>query len=226
MRHALIFAAGRGERMRPLTERTPKPLLSVGGKPLIVWHLEKLAAADVRYIVINTSHLAEQFAETLGDGARWGLRIRYAYEGPEPLETGGGMRNALALLGEAPFIAVSADIWSDVDYAVLPAEPVGLAHLLMVPNPPWYAEGDFVLDADGRLHADGPGERLTFANIGVYRPAFIRDHAPGCFKLRPLFEQAMREGKVTGARHLGRWHNVGTPAQLTELDARLRADLR
>ena len=127
MRHALVFAAGLGERMRPLTDRTPKPLLMAGGRPLIVWHLEKLAAVGVHYVVINTSHLADQFPETLGDGSRWGLRIRYAYEGPTPLETGGGMRNALSLLGPEPFIALSADIYSDYDYARLPLEPEPLS---------------------------------------------------------------------------------------------------
>ena len=115
MKHALIFAAGLGERMRPLTDHTPKPLLEVAGKPLIVWHLEKLAAAGVHYVVINTSHLAEQFPDILGDGSRWGLRIRYAYEGATPLETGGGMLNALPLLGHEPFIAVNGDIWTDAD---------------------------------------------------------------------------------------------------------------
>ena len=142
MRHALIFAAGLGERMRPLTDHTPKPLLPVGGKPLIEWHLEKLAAIDVHYVVINTSHLADQFPDALGDGSRWGLRIRYAYEGPTPLETGGGMLNALPLLGPEPFIAVSADIYSDHDYATLPLQPAGLAHLVMVPNPDWHARWD------------------------------------------------------------------------------------
>ncbi|PWK92145.1 N-acetylmuramate alpha-1-phosphate uridylyltransferase MurU [Fulvimonas soli] len=221
MRHALLFAAGLGERMRPLTGRTPKPLLPAGGKPLIAWHLEKLAAAGVRYVVINTSHLAEQFPDTLGDGARWGLRIRYAYEGPQPLETGGGMRNALPLLGAEPFLAISADIWSDYDYAALPAEPAGLAHLVMVPNPAWHAGGDFALGADGRLREDGPGQRLTFGNIGVYRPQLVRDEPPGRFKLLPCFQRAMREGLLHGERYDGRWHNVGTPRQLAELDAEL-----
>lgn len=222
MRHALILAAGLGERMRPLTERTPKPLLAVGGKPLIVWQLEKLAAADVRYVVINTSHLAEQFPDTLGDGARWGVRIRYAYEGPLPLETGGGMRNALELLGPEPFIAVSGDVWSDVDYAALPAEPEGLAHLLMVPNPDWHPRGDFVL-RDGHLHEDGPGQRLTFGNIGVYRPELLRDQPPGRFKLLPMYQRAIRAGALSGERFDGRWHNLGTPAQLAALDSALAA---
>ncbi|MBT2118733.1 nucleotidyltransferase family protein [Dyella sp. LX-66] len=221
MRHALIFAAGLGERMRPLTDRTPKPLLMAGGKPLIAWHLEKLAAVGVHYVVINTSHLADQFPEALGDGSRWGLRIRYAYEGPTPLETGGGMLNALPLLGPEPFIAVSADIYCDYDYAKLPLEPAGLAHLVMVPNPDWHAAGDFVLH-DGQLQEQGAGERLTFGNIGVYRPQFVHGHAPGRFKLLPLYQQAMRDHQLSGERYDGFWRNLGTPAQLAELDAHLR----
>ncbi len=221
MRHALIFAAGLGERMRPLTDHTPKPLLRVGGKPLIEWHLEKLAAIDVRYVVINTSHLADQFPEALGDGSRWGLRIRYAYEGPTPLETGGGMLNALPLLGPQPFIAVSADIYSDYDYAALPLQPSGLAHLVMVPNPDWHAAGDFAL-AEGQLREEGPGERLTFGNIGVYRPEFLQGEIPGRFKLLPLYQHAMRAGQLGGERYDGFWRNLGNPAQLAELDAHLR----
>jgi MurNAc alpha-1-phosphate uridylyltransferase len=222
MKHALLFAAGLGERMRPLTEHTPKPLLPVGGKPLIEWHLEKLATSGVHYVVINTSHLAEQFPDTLGDGTRWGLRIRYAYEGSIPLETGGGMRNALSLLGGEPFIAVSADIWSDYDYAALPAQPVGLAHLVMVPNPDWHAAGDFVLDDHGRLHPEGAAPRLTFGNIGVYRPEFIQSHRPGRFKLLEQYQRAMTAGQLSGERYGGAWHNLGTPAQLEALDGWLR----
>jgi MurNAc alpha-1-phosphate uridylyltransferase len=232
MRHALIFAAGLGERMRPLTDHTPKPLLEAGGKPLIVWHLEKLAAAGVHYVVINTSHLAGQFPDTLGDGRRWGLRIRYAYEGPLPLETGGGMLNALPLLGSEPFIAVNGDIHSDVDYAGLPIAPDGLAHLVMVDNPVHHPEGDFALDATGRLHADGT-PRLTFSGIGVYRRELLEDwpaalgHAAGTeatpprFKLAPLLRAAMADGRVRGSHHRGAWTDVGTPARLAELDQRL-----
>ena len=233
MRRALIFAAGLGERMRPLTDHTPKPLLRAGGKPLIAWHLEKLADAGVHYVVINTSHLAEQFPEALGDGSLWGLRIRYAYEGPIPLETGGGMLNALPLLGEAPFIAVNGDIHSDVDYAALPAEPQGLAHLVMVDNPTHHPDGDFMLDAQGRLYADGT-PRLTFSGIGVYRRELLQawrmaigdasgaDATPPRFKLAPLLRAAMTAGRVHGAHHRGRWTDVGTPARLADLDARLR----
>lgn len=216
MRHALILAAGRGERMRPLTDATPKPLLEVNGKPLIVHHIEKLAAADVRYIAINISHLAEQFPDTLGDGSRWGVRLRYSYEGPQPLETGGGMLKALPLLGPEPFIVVSADIVSDIDYAALPREPEGLAHLVMVPNPDFHPDGDFAL-RDGRLYEDG--ERLTFGNVGVYRRELVEGETPGAFKLAPLYRRAMAAGKLTGERFDGFWRNVGTPAQLDALRA-------
>jgi MurNAc alpha-1-phosphate uridylyltransferase len=233
VRHALIFAAGLGERMRPLTDHHPKPLLEAGGKPLIVWHLEKLAAAGVHYVVVNTSHLADQFPEALGDGSRWGLRIRYAYERPTPLETGGGMLNALPLLGDAPFLAVNGDIHSDVDYAHLPPEPQGLAHLVMVDNPAHHPQGDFMLDAEGRLHAEGD-PRLTFSGIGVYRPELLRDWravigdtacaeaTPARFKLAPLLRAAMAAGQAHGTHHRGTWTDVGTPARLAELDQRLR----
>lgn len=220
MRHALILAAGRGERMRPLTDATPKPLLPVGGKPLIVWHLEKLAAADIRYVVINTAHLAGQFEPALGSGDRWGLRIRYSYEGESALETGGGMLRALSLLGPEPFVAVSADIFTGYDYARLPAEPAGDAHLVMVPNPHWHGAGDFVL-ADGLLSENGAGERLTFGNIGVYRPSLVSDQTPGHFKLLPLFRRAMAAHRLSGEFYDGPWHNIGSPAQLSELDASL-----
>lgn len=216
IRRAMIFAAGRGERMRPLTDATPKPLLRAGGRMLIEWHLEKLAAAGVREVVINTSHLAEQFPAALGDGARWGLRILYSYEGPTPLETGGGIRHALALLGDAPFIGVSADIVSDYDYARLPREPDGLAHLVMVPNPDFHPRGDFCLDR-GRLNEDGIGERLTFGNIGVYRPALVAAETAERFKLLPMYQRAMREDRLAGERYDGYWRNIGTPAQLREL---------
>ena len=233
--HALVFAAGKGERMRPLTETTPKPLLVAGGKPLIVWHLEKLAALGVREVVINTSWLADRFAPSLGDGTAWGLRLHYAFEGPEPLETGGGMLNALPLLGEAPFLAIAADVWTDVDFAALPREPEGLAHLVMVPNPEHHGRGDFALDDDGRLHlATAGAEALTFSGIGLYRRTFLEgwraivgnapgaDESPPRFKLRPLFDAAIAHGAITGQRHDGGWTDVGTPERLAALDAALR----
>lgn len=229
---ALIFAAGLGERMRPLTDTTPKPLLPVGGKPLIVWHLEKLAAMGVRDVVINTSWLAAQFPETLGDGGDWGLHLHYSFEGPTPLETGGGMWHALSLLGGRPFLAVNGDIWTDVDFAHLPREPQGEAHLVLVDNPEHNPRGDFALGDDGRLASDGAA-RLTFAGVGVYRPSLLagwRDivgDAPGAdatpprFKLAPLLRAAMADGQVTGEHHRGRWTDVGTPERLQTLDRSL-----
>lgn len=226
---ALIFAAGLGERMRPLTERTPKPLLQAGGKALIVWHLEKLAAIGVHEVVINTSWLAEQFPLSLGDGDKWGLRLTYSYEGPTPLETGGGMHRALELLGQAPFLAINGDIWSDFDFARLPREPEGDAHLVMVDNPAQHPQGDFVLRPDGRLRSDGD-PRLTFSGIGVYRPRLLQDwpnvigEAPGAeaqpprFKLAPLLRAAMADGRISGQFHAGRWTDVGTPQRLAQLD--------
>ena len=215
IRRAMIFAAGRGERMRPLSDATPKPLLRVGAKMLIEHHLEKLAAAGVREIVINTSHLAEQFPAVLGDGSRWGVRIHYSYEGEKPLETGGGIRHALPLLGPEPFIGVAADIVSDYDYAKLPADPAALAHLVMVPNPAFHPRGDFFLDGT-RLNEDGVGERLTFSSIGVYRPELVAGETAMYFKLLPHFQRAMREGKLAGERFDGFWMNIGTPKQLRD----------
>ncbi len=232
---ALIFAAGRGERMRPLTTQTPKPLLAVGGKPLIVWHLEKLAALGVQDVVINTSHLAECFPAALGDGSRWGLRLHYRYEGDEPLETGGGMLNALPLLGDAPFLVINGDVWTDLDFSTLPREPAALAHLVLVDRPDFASRGDFALDPAGRVHGDGPdGALLTFAGIGVYRPTLFDDWRRACadqpglqadpprFRLAPLLRAAMARGSVTGKHHRGRWTDVGTPERLQALDAELR----
>ncbi len=220
-RTAMIFAAGRGERMRPLTDDTPKPLLRVGGRMLIEHHLDKLAAIGVRKVVVNVSHLADRFPAALGDGSRWNLRIHYSDEGPEPLETGGGIVLALPLLGDAPFIAVAADIVSDYDYARLPAEPAGLGHLVMVPNPDFHPHGDFHLDG-ARLNEDSHGERLTFGSIAVYRPQLVAGATLTRFKLRPMYQRAMRAGRLSGERHDGRWHNIGTPAQLAALDDELR----
>ena len=230
---ALVLAAGKGERMRPLTDTTPKPLLAVGGKPLIVWHLEKLAALGVREVVVNTAWLAPEFPATLGDGAQFGLRLHYSHEGTEPLETGGGMHHALALLGDAPFLAVNGDIWTDYDFSALPREPVGTAHLVLVDNPPQHPQGDFALASDGVVHSEGE-TRLTFSGIGVYRPALFADwravigNAPGVnetpprFKLAPLLRAAMARGQVSGEHHAGRWTDVGTPERLAELDRALR----
>ena len=218
--HALIFAAGRGERMRPLTDTTPKPLLGVGGRRLIEWHLEHLAAAGVRHVVINTSHLAEQFPAALGDGARWNIQIVYSYEGSQPLDTGGGMLRALPLLGSAPFIAVNGDIFTDFAFSTLPQNPPGVAHLVVVDNPAHHAHGDFVLH-DGQLH-DAAAPRLTFAGIGVYRPELLAGREPGTFSIVPPLRAAMRAGRVSGAYHAGIWSDIGTPQRLAELAAQLR----
>lgn len=229
---ALVFAAGLGERMRPLTDATPKPLLLAGGKPLIAWHLEKLAALGITEVVINTSWLAPCFPQTLGDGSRWGIHLHYSYEGPSPLETGGGMLHALPLLGDAPFIAVNGDIWTDYDLARLPREPRGDAHLVLVDNPEHHRQGDFALDAQGRLASAGPS-KLTFSGIGVYRPGFLSrwrdasgnvpgvDETPPRFRLAPLLRAAMDDGMVNGEHHRGHWTDVGTPQRLWELDQRL-----
>lgn len=222
IRRAMIFAAGRGERMRPLTDATPKPLLQAGGRMLIEHHLDKLAAAGIDEVVINISHLAAQFPARLGDGARWNLRIVYSDEGAQALETGGGFKHALPLLGSAPFIAVSADIVSDFDYARLPREPEGLAHLVMVPNPDFHPRGDFWLDG-AQLNEDGRGERLTFANIGVYRPELVAGETATHFKLLPAYRRAIQQGRLSGERHDDFWCNIGTPQQLDELDRALAA---
>ena len=228
---ALIFAAGLGERMRPLTDHTPKPLLEVGGKPLIVWHLEKLAALGVQDVVVNTSWLANCFEPVLGDGSRFGLRLHYRYEGSTPLETGGGLLNALPLLGDAPFYALNGDVFCNLDLASLPREPAGLAHLVLVDNPAHHPRGDFALDAAGAVH-DTPA--LTFSGIGIYRPALLDNwqavigQAPGVeatpprFKLAPLLRAAMAAGQISGQHHRGLWTDVGTPQRLAALDRQLR----
>lgn len=233
---ALIFAAGRGERMRPLTDRLPKPLLPVGGKPLIEWHLEKLAAIGIGDVVINIAHLASQIEDALGDGSRWGLHIHYSREGDAPLETGGGMLHALPLLGDQAFVLVNGDVWTDFDFARLPRSPEGLAHLVLVDPPAHSPAGDFHLGGDCNVTDTGE-PRLTYAGIAVYDPALlvgwrgVIGHAPGSrdnpprFPLAPLLRAAMRDGRVSGERHGGRWVDVGTPERLAELDHALRATL-
>lgn len=238
---ALVFAAGLGERMRPLTDTTPKPLLPAGGKPLIAWHLEKLAACGVRDVVVNTSWLADRFPQALGDGSRWGLRLHYSFEGDTPLETGGGMLRALPLLhdatvSDAAFIAVNGDVWTDYDFARLPLDPPAVAHLVLVDNPNHNPAGDFALRNDGTVTSHG-AHPLTFSGIGVYRPSLFKDwraaivsDAPGAdatpprFKLAPLLRAAMSRAEVDGEHHHGRWTDVGTPQRLQQLDRELRGD--
>jgi len=225
----MILAAGRGERMRPLSDATPKPLLVAGGKPLIVWQIEALARAGFADIVINAAHRADALVAALGDGSRWHVRIRWSRE-VEPLETAGGIATACPLLAAGPALIVSGDIWTRFDYGSLipridrmATEATGpRVHLVMVANPPYHAEGDFVL-ADDSVALDG-GPRLTFGNIGVYDTALFRD-LPRGVKLRmlPLYHAWISARIVTGERYDGPWANVGTPADLAELDAALAA---
>ena len=219
----MLLAAGRGERMRPLTDHTPKPLLEVGGKPLIVWHLERLAAAGIRDVVINHAHLGAQIEQALGDGTTWGLTIRYSAEGEgRALETGGGICRALPLLGDVIFLVINADVWCDADPTRLTLPSGDLANLLMVDNPSHHPGGDFRLSG-GRLYATG-APRLTFGGIGVYDPALFDGCPGGAFPLAPLLRRAMAEGRVAGCHHVGRWMDVGTPERLAALDRALRRD--
>jgi len=218
----LILAAGRGERMRPLTDHTPKPLLTAGGRPLIEYHLDALARAGLRDVVVNLAHLGDRIRAALGNGARYGLRIRYSDEGEQALETGGGIMRALDLLDDAPFAVVNADVYTDYPYAGLPAAPPGLAHLVLVDNPVHHAQGDFALD-HGMVRSAGEA-RFTYSGIGVYRPALFDGCLPGVFPLAPVLRGAMDAGQVSGEHYGGRWVDVGTPERLNELDRTLRMD--
>ncbi|HEY9268354.1 MAG TPA: nucleotidyltransferase family protein [Methylotenera sp.] len=216
---AMILAAGRGERMRPLTDHTPKPLLKVGGKPLIVWHLQRLAAAGFKDVVINHAHLGQQIEAALGDGGEWGVRIQYSPE-KIALETAGGIANAMPLLGNAPFLVVNGDVYTDIDFGALNLMPNHLAHLVMVDNPPQHAAGDFTL-CNGKLSVEG-NEKLTFSGIGIYQPSLFASIARGeAAKLAPLLKAAMAQGLVSGSHHRGAWHDVGTPERLQALDSQL-----
>lgn len=212
---AMILAAGRGERMRPLTDHTPKPLLRVGGKPLIEYHIEALAAAGFHELVINHAHLGEQIETALGDGSRWHLRIRYSPE-DTALETGGGIQRALPLLGDAPFLVVNGDVWSNYRFAQPKLPPDRLAHLVLVNNPVHHANGDFALK-DGLVANDGDA-KFTFSGIGIYRPELFAGYAPGPFRLAPLLRAACDRGQIGGEHFDGRWTDVGTPKRLQELD--------
>ncbi|MDO9225581.1 MAG: nucleotidyltransferase family protein [Pseudomonadota bacterium] len=244
---AMILAAGLGERMRPLTDHTPKPLLQAGGKPLIQWQIERLRQAGFTSLVINHAHLGEQLETTLGDGADQGVNIAWSRE-PQPLETAGGIATALRLLGEAPFLVSNGDVYAEFDYArLLPVlqamagNPDHLAHLVLVDNPPHHPEGDFVL-REGHAFPPSPAggipkgrgfirgaagegsKALTFSGIGCYRPELFAGIAPMTkAKLAPLLRAAMAKGQVSGEHFSGRWEDVGTPARLANLDAELVA---
>ena len=217
---AMILAAGRGERMRPLTDHTPKPLLQVGGKPLIVWHLERLVKAGFKEVVINHAHLGKQIEQALGSGSAWGLSIEYSSE-INALETAGGIANALPLLGDSPFLVVNGDVFTQINFGVLQLVSPNLAHLVMVDNPPQHPDGDFSLDS-GKITASG-SHKLTFSGVGVYHPAlFVDVDRSQAAKLAPLLRSAMAEGLVTGDHYQGGWHDIGTPERLTFLDQQLR----
>jgi len=217
---AMILAAGRGERMRPLTQTRPKPLLEAGGHRLIEYHLAALAKFGVAEIIVNVSWLGEQVREALGDGRQVGVPIRFSEEGPEPLGTGGGIFRALPLLGGEPFLVVNGDVWSDFDFAMLRRPAGSHAHLVLVENPPHHPGGDYSLDATGGIHA--LPNRLTYAGISVLDPALFAGCVPGGFPLKPLLDHAMQAGTLTGQRHRGAWTDVGTPERLAALDAELR----
>jgi MurNAc alpha-1-phosphate uridylyltransferase len=212
---AMLLAAGRGERMRPLTDATPKALLELHGRPLIVHAIERLRAAGILELVINHAWLGEQIRAALGDGSTLGVRIAWSAEPAGALETGGGIRRALPLLAPAPFVVCNADVWCDFDFARLPGDPAGLAHLVLVDNPPWHARGDFVLD--GAQVRDADGVRLTFSGIGVYRAALFDGPHPQRFPLAPVLRAAMARAQVSGEHHRGIWCDVGTPQRLDAL---------
>ncbi len=223
----MILAAGRGERMRPLTDHMPKPLLPVAGRPLIEWLLAALAAAGFERVVINHAHLGSMIADRLGNGAAWGVEIAYSAEQPA-LETAGGIAHALPLLGDAPFVVVNGDIWTEYDFAPLRQRGLadnGLAHLVLVDNPPQHTAGDFALTTvTGRSQVSEQGDaRLTFSGIGCYHPRlFAGITGTTAAPLAPLLRQAMARGQVSGEYYAGCWHDIGTPERLARLDEMLR----
>lgn len=218
---AMILAAGKGERLRPLTLHTPKPLVCVGGVPLIEYHLRALAVAGFTEIVINHAWLGQQIEDHLGDGSRFGVRIQYSAEG-EPLETGGGIFKALPLLGDKPFAVVNGDIWTDYSFAGLRMPLTGLAHLVLVDNPAHHPKGDFCLAGTQVLDAQPGSNTLTYSGIAVLSPALFEGAEAGAFKLAPLLRKAMAAGRVTGERLQGQWVDVGTHERLAEVESLIK----
>lgn len=220
---AMILAAGRGERMRPLSDHTPKPLLEAGGKALIVHHIENLSRAGFTQIIINIAHLGYRIMQALGDGSQWGVEIVYSDEQEEgALESAGGIVKALPLLGEEPFVVVNGDVWSD--YAFDEGFDLGddLAHLILVPNPDHNPGGDFSL-LNGRVLSDGE-PRYTFSGIGCYKAELFKDLAYGKHALAPLLREAMRNGRISGELYKGIWHDIGTPERLDALSVGLNEE--
>jgi MurNAc alpha-1-phosphate uridylyltransferase len=218
---AMILAAGRGERLRPLTDSVPKPLVELGGKSLIESHIVALAGAGFTEVVINQGHLGDRLPAALGDGGRWGIHIHWSDEQPEALETGGGIFKALPLLGAGPFLVVNGDVWTDYPFARLRAVKCDWAHLVLVPNPAHNATGDFTLDG-ARVREDGPS-RQTFSGIGVYHPRLFEGCSPGKFSVVPLLRTAMRDHLVTGELFTGAWSDIGTLERLETLRKSLDA---
>jgi MurNAc alpha-1-phosphate uridylyltransferase len=227
---AMVLAAGRGERLRPITDTLPKPLVRVGGKPLIVYHLEALARAGVRDVVINLSWLADKIRAALRDGSEYGVRITYTDEGPVPLETGGGIFNAIQHLGPGPFLVVNGDTFTDIDFGALLAQADAdtrsgaSARIVLVPNPTQHPRGDFGLEG-GQVVERQTG-RFTYSGVGVYRPEFFEGCTAGKFPLLPLLQRAIAAGRLRGQLHEGEWCDVGTPQRLAELDERVGAARR
>ncbi|HEY7886861.1 MAG TPA: nucleotidyltransferase family protein [Steroidobacteraceae bacterium] len=218
----MLLAAGRGERLRPITDTLPKPLVEVAGKPLIVYHLEALARAAVTDVVVNLSWLGEKIRMVLGEGSRYGVRIAYSAEGPVPLETGGGIHRALPLLGPHPFLVVNADVWTDMDFSRLPTLEEGSdARLVLAPNPPHHPRGDFGLEGDFVVARDA--ERYTYTGIGIYRPELFEGCTAGKFPLLPLLQRAIAARRLRGEVYRGEWLDIGSPDRLAWLDARERA---
>jgi MurNAc alpha-1-phosphate uridylyltransferase len=216
---AMILAAGRGERMRPLTDRVPKPLLRVGGQCLIEYHIRALVRAGIHEVVINLGHLGEKIEDFLQDGGRYGITIRYSREEERILDTGGGILHALPLLGPEPFLVINGDIFTDLPFERLPIRPDGLAHLILVANPSHHPRGDFAL-VGGQVREWG-APQLTFSGVGVYRPELFADHSAGVFPLAPLLRHAMAKKQVSGERYEGVWRDIGTPPRLAELESYL-----
>lgn len=219
---AMILAAGKGERMRPLTLHTPKPLIKAGGVPLIDYHLHALAVAGFSEVVINHAWLGQQIADYLGDGARYGLRLVYSAEG-EPLETGGGILKALPLLGDQPFVLISADVFTDYPYAELRRPLAGLAHLVMVDNPAHHPSGDFALNAGHISAAQAAQCNLTYSGVAVLSPQLFAGSAPGAFKLVDLLRRAISQEQVSGEHFSGCWVDVGSHERLAEVERLIEA---
>ena len=222
---AMILAAGKGERMRPLTLTTPKPLVPVAGVPLIVYHLRALAAAGFTEVVINHAWLGRQIEDYLGDGQRYGVHIRYSAEG-EPLETGGGIFRALPLLGTEPFLVVNGDIWTDYSFANLPKTLAGLAHLVLVDNPGHNPGGDFALSVGSVREGTAETPQLTYSGIAIVHPHLFAGCRDGAFKLAPLLRQAMTKGQVSGEYFSGHWIDVGTHERLADVERLLATGAR